>query len=116
MTTPCSPASLKSQVSVDPENVDEVGFDLFLGTELPLNENHEFPAVAFQQGLDELRSESRKTVPVSDHNAELISCVYSLQYGEQPLAPEVEAGTGVADDLSIRVSLSHERDLRVEVC
>ena len=61
-------------------------------------------------------SEASKTVSVGDHNAELISCVYSFQYGKQPFAPEVESGADVADDLGVRVSCSHEGDLPVEVC
>ena len=42
--------------------------------------------------------------------------MYSLQYGEKSLALEVEARRDIADDLGVRVSLSHEGDLPLEVC
>ena len=54
-------------------------------------ENHEFAAVAFEKRLDEFCSKSRKTVSVGDHDRELISLVYSLQYGDKSFAFEVES-------------------------
>ena len=41
--------------------------------------------------------------------------MYSFQYGEKSPALEVEAGSDVADDLGVRVSFSHERDLPLKV-
>jgi hypothetical protein len=61
--------------SEDRENGEKVSHDLFFGAEVSLIENHGFPAVAFEQGLDEFRSKARKTVSVGDHNTELISLV-----------------------------------------
>ena len=57
------------------EDGEKVSRDLFFGAEVPLIENHEFPAVALEQRLDEFRSKPPKTVSVGDHNAELISLV-----------------------------------------
>ena len=67
-----SPLTLSSKDSEDGEKVSR---ELFLGAEVSLIENHELPAVAFEQCLDELGSKPRKTVSVGDHNAELISLV-----------------------------------------
>ena len=47
----------------------------FTTAEVPLIENHELPAVALEQRLDEFGSKPRKTVSVGDHNTELISLV-----------------------------------------
>ena len=62
-------------------------------------ENHEFAAVLFEKRLDEFCSKSRKTVSVGDHDRELISLVYSFQYGEKPFAFEVESCADVISTL-----------------
>ena len=69
-----------SPQSVDPsaedsEDGEKVSRELFLGAEVSLIENHELPAVALEQGLDEFGPKARKTVSVGNHNTELISLV-----------------------------------------
>ena len=101
--------------SKDREDGEKVSRELFLGAEVSLIENHELPAVALEQRLDEFCSKPRKTVSVGDHNTKLISLVYSLQYGKKSFALEVESRTDLADDLGVRISFSHEGDLPLEV-
>ena len=61
--------------SKDREDGKKVSRELLFGAEVSLIENHELPAVALEQRLDEFRSKPRKTVSVGDHNTELISLV-----------------------------------------
>ena len=99
----------------DRKDGEKVSRELFFGAEISLIENHEFPALDLEHLLNEFGPKPCKTVSVGDHNSELISRVNSFQYGEKSSAPEVESGADVTDDLGVRISLSHERDLSLKV-
>ena len=67
------------------------------------------------QPVDEFKAESGESVPVGNHESELISAVRPLQYGDESLAFPVEAPGDVSDDLGVGVDLSHLSDLPLEV-
>ena len=73
------------------------------------------PPFLLDQPLDEFKAEPGQSVPVGNHNLELISPMQSLQYGEQSPALPVEAPVDVADDLGVGVELSHLLDLPFQV-
>ena len=67
------------------------------------------------QPLDEFKPEPGESVPVGNHNLELISAGKPLQYGEQALALTVEASGDVSDNLGAGVEFSHMDGLVLEV-
>ena len=73
------------------------------------------PAVLYDQPLDEFKAEPGQSVPMGNHNIELIAAMQSFQYGEQSFALPVEATGHVGDDLRVGVEFPHLSDLPAEI-
>ena len=73
------------------------------------------PPFCYGQPLDEFKAEPGQSVPMGNHNIELIPALQSFQYGEQSFALPVEATGHVGNDLGVGVEFPHLSDLPLEV-
>ena len=66
-------------------------------------ENHDAPAAALDEALDEFHTETSESVAAGSHNFNAFAAASAFQYG-------VECAPNVGNDFGVWAALSHEGD------
>ena len=77
-------------------------------------ENHDAPAAALDEALDEFHTETSESVAAGSHKLDALSAASAFQYGVEYAPFAVECAPNVGNDFGVWAALSHEGDSPVK--